>query len=76
MRSDLTCPISLLQVNILDNGDVCLEFLKSRSPTASVTEILKISPDGTQVIFMIHIKILCNAIKIISLIEKIGNATE
>ncbi|XP_067945471.1 serine/threonine-protein kinase PLK4-like, partial [Watersipora subatra] len=36
-------------VNILDNGDVRLEFLKSRSPTAAITEIFNISWDGTQV---------------------------
>ncbi|KAF6040930.1 PLK4 [Bugula neritina] len=36
-------------VNILENGEVHLEFLKSRSPTSSVMEVLNISPDGTQV---------------------------
>ncbi|CAG7709739.1 unnamed protein product [Allacma fusca] len=37
-------------VNILENGEVCLEFLKNRDGTEKVYDVLRISPDGMRII--------------------------
>ena len=36
-------------INIHDNGDVCLEFLKSKDGKEKVVEVFRISPDGEKV---------------------------
>lgn len=36
-------------VNILENGEVCLEFMKLRNGLERVNEVLRISPDGMRV---------------------------
>ena len=38
-------------VNIVENGEVCLEFLKNKDGTEKVWEVLRISPDGLRVCF-------------------------
>lgn len=39
----------LLQVSILDTGEVCMELLKSHSGQERVKEVLRISCDGSMV---------------------------
>lgn len=47
-------------VNILEDGEVCLEFLKTKEGKDSVVEVCKISPDGRKVCFRQYQKIMCH----------------
>ncbi|XP_067948111.1 serine/threonine-protein kinase PLK4-like [Watersipora subatra] len=37
-------------LSVLEDGTVCIEFLKSKSPCAAVSEVIRISSDGQQII--------------------------
>ena len=39
------------QVNILDDGRICLEFIRNKNSQDYVIEVLHISPDGLKVSF-------------------------